>query len=104
MAAQVLQQGGRGLRAGQARRSAVCCHQVAPVTQLGAVLFPTLLAVEELPAGGVALLQLALQMLLLVKHGLAKVTVLVPLVHRDSGQQPEQTPTRLMRIPQRADH
>lgn len=79
-------------------------HQVASVTQLGVVLLPTLLAVEELPAGLVALLQLALQMVLLVEHGLTEGTVLALLVHEDSGQEPEQTQTRLMRILQRADH
>lgn len=77
---------------------------MAPVTQLGVVLFSTLLAVEELPAGWVALLQLALQMVLLVEHGLTEGTVLAPLVHGDSGQEPEQTQTRLMRILQRAEH
>lgn len=81
------------------------CHQVASITQLGVVLLSTLLAVEELPAGWVALLQLALQMVLLVKHGLTEGTVLaLLLLHRDSGQEPEQTQARLMRILQRADH
>lgn len=104
MAAQVLQQGRRPLWAGQACCSAVGCHQMASITQLGVVLLPTLLAVEELPAGWVALLQLALQMVLLVEHGLTEGTVLALLLHRDSGQEPEQTQTRLMRILQRADH
>lgn len=104
MAAKVLQQGGCPLWAGQACCGTVGCHQVAPITQLCVVLLPTLLAVEELPAGWVALLQLALQMVLLVEHGLTEETVLALLLHRDSGQEPEQTQTRLMRILQRADH
>lgn len=77
---------------------------MASVTQLGVVLLPTVLAVKELSAGWVALLQLALQMVLLVEHGLTEGTVLALLLHRDSGQEPEQTQTRLMRILQRADH
>lgn len=104
MAAQMLQQRRCPLWAGQACRSAVGCHQVASITQLGVVLLPTLLAVEELPAGWVALLQLALQMVLLVEHGLTEGTVPALPLHRDSGQEPEQTQTRLMRILQRADH
>lgn len=102
MATQVLQQRGRPLWAGQARRGAVGGHQVASVAQLGVVLLPTLLAVVELPAGWLALLQLALQMVLLVEHGLTQGTVLVLLLHGDSGQEPEQTQTRLMRILPRA--
>lgn len=104
MAAQVLKQGRCPLWAGQARCSTVGCHQVASITQLGVVLLPTLLAMEELPTGWVALLQLALQMVLLVEHGLTEGTVLALLLHRDTGQEPEQTQTRLMRILQRADH
>lgn len=104
MATQVLQQGWGPLCAGQACCSAVGCHQVASITQLGVVLLPTLLAVKELPVSWVALLQLALQMVLLVVHGLTEGTVLALLLHRDSGQEPEQTQTRLMRILQRADH
>lgn len=104
MAAQVLQQGRRPLWARQARCSAVGCHQVASITQLGVVLLTTLLAVEELPTGWVALLQLALQMILLMEHGLTEGRVLALLLHRDSGQEPEQTQTRLMRILQEADH
>lgn len=101
MSAQVLQHGRGPLRAGQARCSAVGCHQVTSVTQLGVIVLPTLLAVEKLPAGWVALLQLALQMVLLVEHGLAEGTMLALPLHRDSGQEPEQTQTRLMR---RVDH
>lgn len=104
MAAKLLQQGRHPLWTGQARCSTMGCHQVASITQLGVVLLSTLLAVEELPAGWVALLQLALQMVLLVKHGLTEGTVLALLLHRDSGQEPEQTQTRLMRILQSADH
>lgn len=104
MAAQVLKQGRRPLRARQARRGTVGCHQVASITQLGVVLLTALLAVEELPTGWVALLQLALQMVLLVEHGLTEGTALALLLHEDSGQEPEQTQARLMRILQRADH
>lgn len=43
---------------------------MASVTKLGVVLLPTLLAVKELPAGWVVLLQLVFQMALLVEHGL----------------------------------
>lgn len=78
---------------------------MASITQLGVVLLSTLLAVEEMPASWVALLQLALQMVLLVKHGLTEGTVLaLVLLHMDSGQEPGQTQARLMRILQRADH
>lgn len=104
MAPQVLQQRGGPLCAGQACRSAVGSHQVASITQLCVVLLPTLLAVEQLPAGCVALLQLALQMVWLVEHGLTEGTAPALLLQRDSGQEPEQTQTRLMRILQRADH
>lgn len=82
MAAKVLQQRGGPLWARQACCGTVRCHQVPPVSQLGVILFPTLLAMKELPVGRVALLKLALQMVLLVKHGLAKLTVLVLFVHR----------------------
>lgn len=60
VSAQVLQQGGRSLGAGQAPGTAMGGDQVSPVAQLGVVLFATLLAVEDLPAGRVALLQLPL--------------------------------------------
>lgn len=104
MAAQMLQQGRCPLWTGQACCSAVGCHQVASITQLGVVLLPTLLAVEELPAGWVALLQLACQMVLLVEHGLTEGTVLALLLHRDSCQESELTQTRFMRILHRSDH
>lgn len=91
MAAQVLQQGWCPLRTGQTRCSAVSCHQMSSISKLCVVLLATLLTVEELPAGCVALLKLALQMVLLMEHGLTGVTVQTLLVHRDSGQEPEQT-------------
>lgn len=104
MAAQVLKQGRRPFWAGQTHCNTVGCHQVASIAQLSVVLLPTLLAVKELPIGRVVLLQLALQMVLLVEHGLTEGTVLALLPHKDAGQEPEQTQTRLMRILQRADH
>lgn len=104
MASQVLKQGRWPLWAGEACRGTMGSHQVASVAQLGVVLLPTLLAVEELPAVWVALLQLALQMVLLVEHGLTEGTVLALMPHRDTGQEPEKTQTRLMRILQNANH
>ena len=104
MAAQLFKQRRRPLWAGQACCSTVCCHHVAPITQLSVVLLPTLLAVKKLSTGWVSLLQLALQMVLLVEHGLKEGRVLALLSYRDTGQVPEQTQARLMRILQRADH
>ena len=51
---QALQQS-RGLQ--DSRRGAVRRRQVAPVAQLGVVLLPAVVAVVELPAGGVLLLE-----------------------------------------------
>lgn len=98
VAAEVLQERRRPLWAGHGRCAAVGRHQVAPVAQLRVVLLPTLVAVEELAAGGGdAVLHLALQRLLLLEHGWTEDTVALP-PHGDTGREPEHTQTRLMRI------
>jgi len=77
MVTQVLQKGRGLLWAGQSCCSTVGSHQVASVTQLSVVLLPTILALEELPAGWEALMQLAFQMVLLVEHGLKGGTMML---------------------------
>ena len=62
-------------------------QKVAPVTQLSAVLFATLLALEHLPVGVMGL-QVAFQVLLLLEHLLAEGTVL-GLLQRATEHKPE---------------
>lgn len=64
-------------------------QKVAPVAQLSAVLFATLLALEHLPVGVMGL-QVAFQVLLLLEHLLAEGTAL-GLLQKATGHKPEQT-------------